>query len=473
MNSEPLVKLPIPLDEPKIANDNELRTQLATINEEFQSLRSQQKQLDEEKGKTSRKIGEAKKANRNEEAEQLKAAVKSISSEIKQIKQAITNLQKAAAEAIAVAANHAGRTKAPPHFRATSSARKQEIQVTNPSIKHATDGDKVNWNRYVEQHPESCLYHRYEFRQVIGKTFGHHCVYLIAEDETGNVVGLLPAVQLKSRLFGNYMVSIPFFNYGGALAESEQIESRLMAELDKIAKSLDCSHVEYRDTFSRANLPGKTEKSSMVLALPEKADTLWDDIGAKVRSQVKKACANNLTIKFGGTELLDDYYKVFAINMRDLGTPVYSSRFFRNLLQEDGLTTHLVVAYHQNQAVSCGFLMAHHDTMEIPWASTLRSANSLNANMFLYWNILKFTIDEGFKFFDFGRSSKDAGTFKFKRQWGAEPQQLYWHYWLDGQGELPELNPNNPKYKFAIAVWQRLPVWLTKIIGPILVKNLP
>jgi FemAB-related protein (PEP-CTERM system-associated) len=233
------------------------------------------------------------------------------------------------------------------------------------------------------------------------------------------------------------------------------------------------SHIEYRDTRHRDGMPQKTEKNSLILKLPANPDQLWDDIGTKVRAQIKKAQGSDLAFKSGRHELLDDFYKVFAINMRDLGTPVYAKSFFRNLLDANSLDTRLVLAYRHQRPVSCAFLIRWHDTVEIPWASTLREANTYNANMFLYWNVLKHAIESGASFFDFGRSSKDAGTFKFKLQWGAQPQQLYWHYWLQGGGELPALNPNNPKFQLAIAVWQRLPVWLTRLMGPHLVKNLP
>jgi FemAB-related protein (PEP-CTERM system-associated) len=160
--------------------------------------------------------------------------------------------------------------------------------------------------------------------------------------------------------------------------------------------------------------------------------------------------------------------------MRDLGTPVYSKIFFRNLL-ESALANdfYIGVVYKGSTPVSCCFLMGHKDTLEIPWASTLKSANLMNANMFMYWNILAKAISDGYQFFDFGRSSKDAGTFKFKKQWGAKSQQLYWYYWLANGDDLPELNPNNPKYRLLIWVWKKMPVWLTKLVGPPVVKFLP
>ena len=212
----------------------------------------------------------------------------------------------------------------------------------------------------------------------------------------------------------------------------------------------------------------------MVRALPETAENLWQDVGTKVRAQIKKAQRFDLQMKFGKAELLDDFYRVFAENMRDLGTPVYAKTFFSELINSSLASSFDIgVMYFEKKPVACCFLMRHKGMMEIPWASALNSVNEMNVNMLMYWEVLKRAINQGNQFFDFGRSSKDAGTYRFKKQWGAIPQQLYWYYWLPDDGTMPELNPNNPKYKLLITVWQKLPVWFTRWIGPPVVKYLP
>ena len=160
--------------------------------------------------------------------------------------------------------------------------------------------------------------------------------------------------------------------------------------------------------------------------------------------------------------------------MRDLGTPVYSKRFFANVLQHGPGNPVLVVGRTpEGEPVSVALLLRHGARMEVPWASTLRRAHGANANMALYWQMLTFACDQGCRQFDFGRSTQDAPTFRFKKQWGAVPVPLYWHYWLADGGQLPRLNPDNPKYRMAIGAWKRLPVWLTRWLGPPIVKNLP
>jgi len=330
------------------------------------------------------------------------------------------------------------------------------------------------WDAYVASRPQGSIYHLSEWQTIIKQQFGHNSFYLFSKDENENINGILPVVQLKSLLFGNYMVSVPYFNYGGVIAEDENIATSLMIKAGEIAKQHSASHVEFRDLQAYSGEWGvREDKVVMLLDLPADSDTLWKNIGTKVRAQVKRPQREPVSTKHGGLDLLDDFYQVFAQNMRDLGTPVYSKSFFKSILESFPENTHIVCVYHNDKPAAAGFLIGYKNRMEIPWASALREFNKISVNMLLYWEVLSFSIEQGYAQFDFGRSTVNAGTYRFKKQWGAKPMQLYWHYWLDGGKDVPKMNPDNPKYKFVISVWQKLPVWLTKIIGPPIVKNLP
>jgi len=459
--------LPVNIDSFVDKLDSNSITELESLNARYSDFKKQLKDLNRDKGILSRRIGEAKKSNSKDE--EAIAEIKKVSASIKAINASVSEL-KAEIEALVSKPKAEPEPSLPGHFSPFVYAKNESPAFEVVSF---SDEGAEKWNSFVDKHPNSCIYHRYEFRKIIETSFGHNCVYLAAVGSGGDILGVLPSVQINSRIFGNYFVSIPMFNYAGPLAESEAIEIALVDKACEKAVELEASHVELRDTRPRDNYVQKTSKYSLTLPLPREIEQLWGDLGSKVRAQIKRSEPFNLVFKAGGEELLDDFYKVFSINMRDLGTPVYSKSFFRNILRCDSLSQWLTVVYYNNEPVSCGFLLGYKETMEIPWASTLRSANKLNANMFMYWHILKFSIEHKYKFFDFGRSTKDAGTYNFKKQWGAKPIPLYWHYWLKDGGDLPELNPNNPKYRMAISVWQKLPVWLTHIIGPPLVKNLP
>lgn len=333
--------------------------------------------------------------------------------------------------------------------------------------------NEMKWDAYVERAGVS-LYYNSKWRHLIKKIFGHDSYYLFAVNEEDEIIGILPLIRQKSILFGDYLVSMPYFNYGGPIGDSIQVENQLIEETEKLRASLGCTHVELRDIKERDTVnSAKMDKVTMLLDLPHDPDELWKIIGAKRRSQIKRPVREGVEFCYGGEELLNDFYHVFSINMRDLGTPVYSKKFFKEIIEIFPEKTLIAVVKLKGEPVGAGFLIGHKGKLEIPWASTLRKVNKIGINMFLYWNILKTAIENNYQTFDFGRSSKDSGTLKFKKQWGAEPVQLYWNYLLPDGTALPEINPNNPKYKLVINIWRKLPVFVTKTIGPVIVKNLP
>jgi len=179
-----------------------------------------------------------------------------------------------------------------------------------------------------------------------------------------------------------------------------------------------------------------------------------------------------LTSKIGGIELLNDFYKVFAINMRDLGSPVHSKRMLGNVLEEFPENSRIVIVYKEDQPIACSMVVGFKDILENPWASSLKEYSRLSPNMLLYWAMLEYACDNGFAYFDFGRSSPDEGTYKFKEQWGPKPMPLHWQYAiLNGQPEDAGVTEKS-KYLKAIGYWQKLPVWVTKIIGPRVRKHI-
>ena len=251
------------------------------------------------------------------------------------------------------------------------------------------------------------------------------------------------------------------------------IEQQLIQAGTELAKDLGLSYVEYRDNIPRDAYPVRTNKVNMVLQLPGNHDALWQKFTPKLRAQIKRPQREQPQILEGGEEYLNHFYTVFSRNMRDLGTPVYPRSFFRHILNSFPGACRIVVILHDRKPVSAAFLIGYHDTLEIPWASTIRDVNHLSMNMLLYWEVLKYAIDKHYRQFDLGRSSKNSGTYRFKQQWGARPRQLYWHYWLKQGTELPALNPDNPRYALAIKIWRQLPLAMTTWLGPLIVKNLP
>lgn len=343
------------------------------------------------------------------------------------------------------------------------------------SIADLTSSAEVSaWDSFVDRADGTANYHRTGWLSVIEKTFGHKPYPLWARDGDGAVLGVLPMALMKSRLFGTFLTSLPFFNFGGIVAETPEVTAALVARAEEVVSECGAEFLELRHIDAVAEgLPAKTHKVTMRLALDSDPEVLWKGFKAKVRNQVRKATKSGLTATSGRHELLDDFYTVFARNMRDLGTPVYSRKLFENVLDAFPESTRLFAVHHPDGCVAAGLGIWYRGVFEIPWASSIRDYNPMCPNNLLYWTLLEHACKTGCETFDFGRSTPDKGTYRFKKQWGAQPVQLNWQYLMPGGGDLPEMNPENAKFQLAIKVWQKLPVAVTKIIGPPIVRNIP
>jgi serine/alanine adding enzyme len=342
------------------------------------------------------------------------------------------------------------------------------------NIRVANDPtDAQAWDQFVQQHVACSNYHRWGWKRAIENSFHWPTFYLMAEEDD-RVCGILPLVWQKSRIFGNFLTSLPFLNCGGVIAENQTAMDFLVAEAIVIAKQKGADYLELRQRANpELNLPTKTHKVAMILPIEPNSEAMWAALPHKVRTDIRKSMKSGLEAEFGGHVLLDIFYDIFAKNMRDLGTPVYGRTLFSEILKAFPNDSHICVVRHQGKAVAVSFLSEYRGTIEALWSSSLYKFAALKPNMFLYWSILCFASQKGFRFFDFGRSSVGSGTHRFKKQWGAQEVPLHWVYWVPSGASLPEVNNENPRYQLAIRIWQKLPVSVTKVMGPPIVKCLP
>lgn len=351
----------------------------------------------------------------------------------------------------------------------------KSYEVTAMGITtHLYNDDGRSWDAFVNAHHDGTNYHLHGWRKVVEQSFGHKTIYLVAIDGHNEICGILPYVQMKSRLFGHFLVSLPFFNYGGLLASDSSVAGNLLNASRKMLSGIGVAHIELRHLKRCGDIEAtKQHKVTMLLGLKHEEEQQWSVLDTKVRNQVRKAQKNGLQAVTGGTELLDGFYEVFCRNMRDLGTPVYGRNFFSNVLAEFPDSTRILSVVKDGRTIASALMTWYKETLEIPWASSNRDFREFCPNNLLYWEAIRFAIGRKMRTFDFGRSTPGEGTYNFKKQWGAVPVKLYWQYLLGDGVALPEVNTKNPKYRFAIQVWQRLPITIANFLGPHIVRCIP
>jgi len=310
--------------------------------------------------------------------------------------------------------------------------------------------------------------------RVLRRSLGHH-PFLVEATYMGRTVGVLPLALIRSPLFGRFLVSLPFVNSAGITAESDEAAKRLVDAAVTLADQHDVRYLELRSECElrhRALTQKNDTKVMMRLPLPPAADQLWNGFKSKLRSQIKAGEKHPFEIRWGHEELLKDYYAVFSRNMRDLGTPVFPRGLFAAILDQFQDNAELCVVQLSGKPVASALLTHGLGITEVPSASTLREFNPTNVNMVMYWHLLQRAIQRRQQIFDFGRSTVDSNTYRFKKQWGAQPCPSVWQYYVR-RGTIGDMRPTNARFSLAIRAWQRLPVWLTRLIGPALVRGIP
>lgn len=335
------------------------------------------------------------------------------------------------------------------------------------------ENHQAAWNNYVNESQSAAISHLWGWKNVMAKGLGHNPIYLMAKDDD-KVVGILPLALVRTWWNARYLISLPWIDYGGICADSHDIIVLLNKRAIEIAREHRAAFVEYRTMDSYGiDLPTRQDKVTFRLGLNPDFNILWNGFDAKLRNQIRKAEKSGLTTKLGGLELLPSFYKIFQWKMRDLGTPVWGYKFFETILNEFPDNANIILVEKDNLQIGGGLVLSFKKMLYVPSASSYNKYLKYCPNHALYWSVIKMGCEKGYKLFDFGRSTWNAPTFNFKKQWAGEPIQLNWQYVLVGQNELPSINPDNPKYKLFIKTWRKLPLFLTNYLGPKVIKNFP
>jgi FemAB-related protein (PEP-CTERM system-associated) len=331
--------------------------------------------------------------------------------------------------------------------------------------------EEAAWDAFVRNLPEATFFHLSGWRRVIEKAFGHRTFYLVAR-RNRQIRGVLPLTQVKSLIFGNSLISNAFCVHGGIVADISEAHDRLTGAALEIARDLRVDCVEFRSTA--ASQPDWLSRGNLYVRFRR---PIWADADAnlkaiprKQRAMVRKGLANGLKSEIDND--VGRLHHIYAESVRKLGTPVFSRRYFRLLKDAFGEACDVVTVSHGDQAIASVMNFYFRDEVLPYYGGGLMQARSLAGNDFMYWEVMRRAGERGFRIFDFGRSKIGTGSYDFKRNWGFEPIPLPYEYLPMNSKEIRDVNPLNPKYRMAINLWRRLPLSLTKLIGPAIVRSI-
>jgi FemAB-related protein (PEP-CTERM system-associated) len=331
--------------------------------------------------------------------------------------------------------------------------------------------DEDSWDAFVRRTPNGTFFHLSGWRRVIEKSFGHKTHYLVAK-RGSEICGVLPLTHIRSALFGSRLISNAFCVYGGPVSDNSVIDDALCEQAVNLARKLGVDGVEFRS----APLSDLTASTEQALYFTFRKQIFADNdanlkaVPRKQRAVIRKGLSNKLETKIEPN--VDRMYAVYAESVRNLGTPVFSKRYFQELKAEFPGDCEILTVYNGTQAVSSVMSFYFRDEVLPYYGGGLTVARDLAANDVMYWDVMQRAASRGSKIFDFGRSKMGTGAFAFKRNWGFEPVALHYRTVSTGSRDVKNINPLNPKYRSAINLWRYLPLPVTKIIGPMIVRSL-
>lgn len=346
-----------------------------------------------------------------------------------------------------------------------SSAASAEVKV-----RAFAAADAARWDAYVQTHPDATFFHRAGWKQVIEDAFGHRTHFLLAERD-GTLVGVLPLAEIRSRLFGHSLASLPFCAYGGILADHDAAWRALDDAAQALAQRLNVGALEYRNRVAQhAGWPVKELYVTFRKAIEPEIEANMNAVPRKQRAMIRKG------IKAGLVGEIDSdtrrFFQAYSASVHRLGTPVFSRRYFRLLKEVFGEDCEVLTITLDGRLIASVLSFYFRDEVLPYYGGGVAEARGVAGNDFMYWDLMRRACERGIKVFDFGRSKRGTGSFDFKKNWGFEPAPLFYEYFLVKDREVPEINPLNPKYRLFIQAWKKLPLPLANMIGPHIVKNL-
>ncbi|MBF89724.1 MAG: peptidoglycan bridge formation protein FemAB [Candidatus Marinimicrobia bacterium] len=346
-------------------------------------------------------------------------------------------------------------------------------QTYNFAIVKYQQSDKAQWNEYVDNHENGTFFHLAEWAGLIKDVFSHIPRYILAKNsKTGDVLGVLPLVEQKSKLFGHSLISTPFCVYGGAIAHNDSIREALENKALEIGQKLSVDYVElrYKAEVYNKNFDRFCHHSTFGGLIPDGRDNILAGVKKKQRANIRHSFKKALDIRIDDDA--ETAYDVYSESVRNLGTPVFHPQYFPSLFKHFGNKVNVLTVERNGKPVSSVLSFYYKDEVLPYYGGGTTSARTLKSNDLMYFELMCHAHQRGCQYFDFGRSKDDSGAFKYKATWGMQPEPLHYMRALVKATEHPNLSPNNPKYALVINTWKKLPLWVSRVIGPYLSKYL-
>jgi serine/alanine adding enzyme len=335
------------------------------------------------------------------------------------------------------------------------------------------NANRTEYDDFVRRMPGAKLCHLFAWAQNVVRPLGHKSLHLVAR-ENGSVCGILPLTLIRSRLFGNRMISQAFSNYGGPLAENETALSALYERVIELSEEHECESIEFRNIEPLPyDLHQRTDKVTMCLPLTPDPAELWTQLRPQIRNRIRKAEKAGLMVVTGGLEMLADFYRIWTRRMHQLGTPCYPRRLFSAVLKTFPDDSRIFLVHLKGTPVGGLFVYGFNGMVQSRWGAVLTEYNDISPNYLLNWAAMQYFGATGAKWFDFGRSTVGSGQHVFKKRWGARQIPLAYQYWTRPGHDLSIAKPDNPKYAARVKTWKKLPLWFTRLAGPYISCSLP
>jgi len=346
----------------------------------------------------------------------------------------------------------------------------------NYQIKSLTQSDFFRWDDYVKSHNQGSFFHLSGWQTVLENSFSHNSFYLYAELDD-KICGVLPLVEVKSTLFGHALISTPFCVYGGAITNTEGITRQLEQHACVLAEKLKVDYLELRYKEQQNSLLLLKQSSSIFgCHLGDDAEQILAKVKKKQRAVIRHSLKNELSYtvtKQNNDHTFYYFYHILSTSYRNLGTPIFSLKYFQELVNVFGNDIDIAVIFDKEHQPSTAVMNFYFNNQVLPYyGGGNHDARDLKSADFMYYQVMCSAREKGYTWFDFGRSKNHGGPYKYKKNWGMKPQALYYYYHLVKADILPNLSPNNPKYKLFISLWQKLPLRISQLIGPLLSKYL-